>query len=704
MRSERAQHRKWLIEFGALSLALIVVVGLVLSQSAGKSIRERASRGALREAQVLVRTAFEQGLATGGRRAALTPGQRSAIDRALRPSQRSGDVVGVVVRDRRLARLYTSERLADRRAPNRRALQAALAGAGVSEISRLPSGGQVLRNYVALPTRAGRRLGGVVEVQMPHAPIAAAVAHETKILNMTVWGSLSLLYAALLAIVAIASKTLRRTVADKHREALLDPLTGLPNRALFLDLARRAVTGRFGKKPVAAVMIMDLNHFKEVNDTLGHHSGDMLLQMIGTRLREVLGPSMTLARLGGDEFAILVPNADREAVLRLARAIVERLEEPVVVGGLTLRVEASIGVAFHPDHGAQVPALMRAADVAMYAAKAERSGYQVYSSEQERHDAAQLALVGEFRRAIEADELVLYYQPKVDLRTDAVTGVEALARWRHPRRGLLGPDQFIPLAEHSHLLKPVTLHLLETALRQQSAWRAEGHDLKMAVNLSMQNLLDVDLPADLGRLLKKWWIEPHQLELEITESTVMTDRKRTLGVLTTLSNMGIDLSIDDFGTGYSSLAYLKELPVGRIKIDKSFVMTMMENDDNATIVQSTVDLGHNLGLEVVAEGVETNGALNHLRRLGCDLGQGYFFSKPLPPDELLRWFSEFTGAAIAEVRPPTSRPPQRPAPDVIPLHDSAGLQRAGNGPGSGVTALPASSPDESTRRSRTAAN
>jgi diguanylate cyclase (GGDEF)-like protein len=395
-------------------------------------------------------------------------------------------------------------------------------------------------------------------------------------------------------------------------------------------------------------MLMDLDRFKDVNDTLGHHNGDLLLQRIASRLDSVLRNTASVARLGGDEFAILLTDvSDRQQVVPVVRRILKVLEEPVVVGGLALQVEASIGIAMFPEHGRTVDAVMRAADVAMYVTKEQRSGYEFYDEErhEHRHDAGRLALIGELRRAMDETELVLFYQPKVELQSGKVKGVEALARWHHPERGLLSPDEFIPLAERSNLLRPMTLYLIDTALRQANAWRSKGIEISVAVNLSMQNMLDLRLPNDLARLLTSWRLPAGSLELEITESTIMADHRRATTILSRLSKMGVRLSIDDFGTGYSSLAYLQELPVDAIKIDKSFVMEMHADPGNATIVQSTVDLGHNLGLEVVAEGVETVESYNTLAQLGCDYAQGYFLSKPLSPEKMSIWLEVFAGVA-----------------------------------------------------------
>ena len=454
------------------------------------------------------------------------------------------------------------------------------------------------------------------------------------------------LWLLTVGVVAGASQRLRRQAAEKEEQALSDGLTGLPNRTMFQNLIERAMAGAARRKQMGVVMLMDLDRFKDVNDTLGHHNGDLLLQRIGSRLHSVLRDTETVARLGGDEFAILLPDVpDRQSIVPVVRRVLKVLEEPVVVGGLALQCEGSIGIAIFPEHGSTVESVMRAADVAMYMAKENRSGYEFYDARrhEHRHDAGRLALIGELRRAMDETELVLYYQPKVDLETGQAKGVEALARWHHPERGLLSPDEFIPLAERSNLLRPMTLYLLDTALRQCNAWRSRGLEVSVAVNLSMQNLIDLRLPNDLARLLTSWRLPPGSLELEITESTIMADHRRAMTILTRLNKMGVSLTVDDFGTGYSSLAYLQSLPVSAIKIDKSFVLSMAEDPANATIVQSTIDLGHNLGLRVIAEGVENGDSYSKLAALGCDYAQGFFLSRPLSPVKATAWLQAFSG-------------------------------------------------------------
>ncbi|HEX2240725.1 MAG TPA: EAL domain-containing protein [Actinomycetota bacterium] len=421
---------------------------------------------------------------------------------------------------------------------------------------------------------------------------------------------------------------------NKH-QALHDYLTNLPNRTLFQDRLRQAILQSQRDGHGTTIMIIDLDRFKEINDTLGHHHGDMLLRQVGPRLHDVLRVSDTVARLGGDEFAVLLPNIGTpNAAQDVAKKIQSALERPFKVNAMSLEVEASIGITLYPEHGEDVEGLIRRADVAMYVAKEERTKIQVYSPEHDPHSPGRLALVGELRRAMRNYELDLYYQPQVDLATDRIIGVEALLRWDHPQHGLMTPGQFIPLAEQTGLIKSLSLHVLDLALKQCRHWRDDGLGLTVSVNLPAWNFVDLKLPDEVAGLLKKWNLEPADLVLEITESTIMSDRQGGGEVLTKLSEMGVGLSIDDFGTGYSSLAYLKHLPIREIKIDKSFVINMVEDENDAKIVRSTIDLGRNLGLRVVAEGVESQEILNLLTQLGCQLGQGFFLGRPLPATHL----------------------------------------------------------------------
>ena len=351
-------------------------------------------------------------------------------------------------------------------------------------------------------------------------------------------------------------------------------------------------------------------------------------------MARVLRPGDTLARLGGDEFALLLNPADEAKALTTIARIQQELLQPFVLGGLPISVEASVGVAVAPDHGTDQATLLQRADVAMYVAKGTGTALAVYDPETDTKDARELALVGELRHAIDREELTLSFQPKVNLDSEELTGVEALVRWNHPDLGLLTPDLFVPLAERTGLIRPLGRYVLEHAVRQCARWRSDGLDLPVAVNLTMPDLLDLDLPRYVGDLLAEHEVPSGSLELEITEGTISADPVRVRHVLTGLSEMGVRLAIDDFGTGYSSLAYLKNLPVDCLKIDKSFVLNMEADASDATIVRSTIDLGRNLGLEIVAEGVESEAAWAALRSFGCTYAQGFFISRPISPEDL----------------------------------------------------------------------
>ena len=438
-----------------------------------------------------------------------------------------------------------------------------------------------------------------------------------------------------------AEAALLSQAALNEHQALHDALTGLANRTLFHDRIRHAVTPRRRTDSRCAVVVVDLDGFKEINDSLGHAAGDELLAELSRRLESALRTSDTVARLGGDEFGILLPAIQsREDVSHAVGRIKAAIEEPVALHGLSLSLEASIGIALYPDDGEDVDTLLRAADTAMYHAKDEKSGSAFFDASRPRHGASRLTLMGELRRALERRELVLYYQPKAVLADGAVHAVEALLRWQHPERGLVPPDEFIPTAQQTGLIKPLTLYVVEAALCQCQAWLENGLRLAIAVNLSARNLVDGDFPHQVAGLLERWRIEPRLIEFEITESAMLTDPGRTRLILEQLADMGIRLSIDDFGTGYSSLAYLKRLPVNEIKVDRSFVMNMDQDEDDATIVRSTIDLGRNLGLDVVAEGVENEQVWERLRALGCTAAQGYYLSRPVPAAELEAWLDQ----------------------------------------------------------------
>jgi diguanylate cyclase (GGDEF)-like protein len=443
-------------------------------------------------------------------------------------------------------------------------------------------------------------------------------------------------------VIAGARRRLERQAALTRHQALHDALTGLPNRVMLRDRGERAITTARRHGGNVGLLLIDLDRFKDINDTLGHHQGDALLRAVATRLASVLRASDSVARLGGDEFAVLLPDlrvSDRAAAT-VAQKLLDALRQPFMVDELALEVDASIGIAVSTDHQADVDTLLQRADVAMYVAKQTHAGAVEYASELDVNSTRRLALLADLRRAIEQRTLAVHYQPKVDLASGEVQGVEALVRWDHPQFGPIPPTEFIPLAEGTALIHSLTTLVLETALRQQRDWKAGGHDLSVAVNLSARSLLDVDFPERVSALLTTHGVNPARLVLEITESTLMTDPARAQRVLRALDALGVRISIDDFGTGYSSLARLKELPVHELKIDRAFVTSMQTIHSDAVIVRSTIDLARNLGLAVVAEGVEDRSVLNELSDLGCDAAQGYYLSRPVPAAEFLTWLEE----------------------------------------------------------------
>jgi len=427
-----------------------------------------------------------------------------------------------------------------------------------------------------------------------------------------------------------------------RHQALHDALTDLPNRTFLQKRLEQAIMNAERQHNSVALLIMDLDRFKEINDTFGHQHGDLLLQQVSTRLVQAIGSAGIVSRLGGDEFAILLPKADEESTGIIAEQLRYVLEEPFMVAGYPLNVEASVGIVLYPLHGTDGLTLMRRADVAMYAAKSTHEGVAFYkATHDDQYSSRRLALIGALRQAIAANELTLYYQPKVNLKTGLTSSVEALARWQHPIHGLVPPDQFITLAEQTGLINALTAWALETAVRQCRVWLQSGLSLSVAVNLSSWNLRDVTLPETIMSLLTRYSVPSQLLRVELTESAIMTDTDRALDILHRLSALGIHISVDDFGTGYSSLAYLKRLPVDELKIDRSFVQHMLEVEADATIVRSTIMLAHNLGLHVVAEGVEDEATLNLLADFECDFAQGYYMSCPLSAVELERWLRTF---------------------------------------------------------------
>ena len=485
---------------------------------------------------------------------------------------------------------------------------------------------------------------------------------RTSRLTPAVFG-LGLLLAGLLAGL---SRGYRRLLQAERAGAvefsLRDPLTGLANRALLADRTEAALDAATRSGATTALLLVDLDRFKEVNDTFGHNFGDQLLTLVGRRFAAVVGDSDTVARIGGDEFAILLPDiGDLASAIRIAANLQQALESSFQVEGVELDVDASIGIVLSGEHGTDAATLLQHADVAMYAAKTGTLGILAYSREIDDYSPERLTLLGDLRRALEMHEIVLHYQPKVSIATGEVVGVEALARWQHPTRGLLFPDSFISATERTGLIGPFTSYVLSAALVQASIWAATGSPMPVAVNISGRNLLDEHLPTEVAELLAAHGVPASLLEIEVTESAIMLDPVRAARLLQNLSDLGIRLSIDDFGTGYTSLSQLKTLPIDELKIDRSFVMTMASDARDALIVQSVIELGQNLGLDIVAEGVETAQALATLRGFGCDIAQGYYIARPAPVEIFDAWLA----ARRSSTPPPIAGTPSRQASDAV---------------------------------------
>jgi diguanylate cyclase (GGDEF)-like protein len=629
MRS-RLAHFSLLGRFTAMGLLVVAGLGLAIGLVLKHRIEQRALDGAVQHAQMMTALSVAPHIAPRDLSYPSTPERLSRLDQHV--GARYFDDLGILTvklfnRDGRL--VYSNDRsIVGGHAFKGGNVYTALRGEVVRNLDKGTDedghGARVLEVYVPLRLEPGAEPAAVLEIYQSYDPVAKEIREDVAVLALLLGGGLLLLFAALYRIVAGASHKLRR-------QALHDALTGLPNRTLLHRRAARVLRG----DDTAAMLLIDLDRFKEVNDTLGHDTGDALLIEVAERLGSALRRGDTLARLGGDEFAVLVGGApDRAAVVELAGRLQDALRRPFALRGVAVELEASIGVALYPQHGATAGTLLQRADVAMYDAKRGGHGIATYAPERDPYSADRLGLLAELRRAIEHDELVLHYQPKLSLDSGELTGVEALVRWQHPTRGLLPPDAFVPLAERTGAVADLTRWVVDHALAQHRAWREQGIDVPVAVNLAAANIVDVTLPAGIAELLARHGVAGDRLECEISEHTVMADPVRASDVLAGLRAIGVRLSLDDFGTGHSSLAYLKRLPLDEVKIDRSFVGGMAHDENDAVIVRSTIDLARNLGLRVVAEGVESAEVMDALAGLRCDVAQGFHISRPLPAGEL----------------------------------------------------------------------
>jgi diguanylate cyclase (GGDEF)-like protein len=664
-----------LAKFGVISVIPVILSTIILGRSLDSIVRRRTTSVIREQAVMLTALRLQPFLKDEGLDSSLSNRTADELDALLSKPPLDEMVSGITIYSDSGRRLYSKDPVGvDPEAPSKGQIENVLDGKVVVDdravASTKPKSDATYLD-VLVPLEVAGRPAGVIQVYLPFDPIAELIGQDNHQLYLILLCGFTLFYAILFRLVARASSKLQRQSEENEYQALHDSLTDLPNRSLFLERANQALLAAKREQWSFAVMIMDLDRFKEINDTLGHHHGDQVLQQIGSRLEPLLRESDTVARLGGDEFAILLPHIeDPAAVMRIAAKMRNSLERPFYVQGLALDVDASIGIAVYPRHGKDIGTLLQRADVAMYVAKNTGTGQETYAAENDNHSPYRLSLSGDLRNAIERSELLLMYQPQVSLSDGAVRGVEALVRWQHPDRGILAPGEFIPIAERGGLIQPLTKYVLNEAIRQCAEWDKEGLNLNVAVNLSVRNLVDPELSGLVRELLQKWDIDPIRLELEITESAIMSDPEQAAVVLNELHVLGVRLAVDDFGVGYSSLSSLKKLPISAIKIDRSFIQHMAIDENDLFIVRSVIDLSHNLGVEVVGEGVETKEVSDMLGLLGCDYIQGFYRSAPTTAKEIPWLVGVMKPMGLHGVTPPPPPPPppaSLPAPAVSPF-------------------------------------
>ncbi len=599
---------------------------------------EQAEKHAARAAQAYASGLLSRDLRAGDARARVGDARRAELDRLLRPQLRPDDTLSIALTGADGTITYSTEQAEiGRRAVDVDRVGEALSGTITSETAtivdpRTGSQSKVLRSFVPLDLDGQQ---AVARIDQDYAPIARSAREAFLPVAGILEAVLILLYVLLLPVLIRASRRIRRQMDQLQRQADFDELTGLPNRRFFGERLEAALATAGHGVPVA-VLLLDVDRFGQVNDTLGHEAGDEFLAALSRRLEALLAvEGVEVARVGGDEFAFVVPGADAADATALAMRLRSGLEEPIVVDRIPLDADLSVGIAVHPDDGLDGTSLVRRADVALRRAKDSHTSVRVYEAGQDTVDREQLALLPELRQGLRERELVVHYQLKADLHTGSITGAEALVRWHHPQLGLLPPAAFIPYAETTGLGRDLSRYVVGVVIDDLAMLAGLGLRIPIAVNLSALDLLDSTLPRDVMTMLEAKRIDPHLLELEITETAVMTDHARARAVLGQLGELGMRLAVDDFGTGYSSLSYLTSLPIDTIKIDMSFVQGMIDNESDAAIVRSVIELGRSLGLEVVAEGVETRELWHALLELGCDTAQGFYFAEPRPLDDLL---------------------------------------------------------------------
>ena len=633
----RVSHLSLLAKFSLLTVVCVAALGAALAVALKQQIHDRAAADARDLAKRIANDVIDEHVRIRHLEYGLDGKTLADIDLSIEVLLLRGSIKNAKIYDGSGRVVYSLRR--DELGQHGEDARRAIAGDTVGELEDDEvRGGRVYEVYVPLTLLGGKYPAGAFELYLPYEPIAAQAAAETRELFPVLGGGLALLYLLLVPIVARASRTLRRHAAESHHQALHDELTGIANRRQLLTRLEQQIAISTRQERGFALLMLDLDRFKEVNDALGHGHGDRLLRHVAARLATAVREGDLLARLGGDEFALLAPDVSgEEAALELAERVTSTLHQEFVVAEVPVFVEGSVGIALFPDHGSDAEALLQAADTAMYAAKQAGTRHELYLVSRDRRGPERVARLGELRRALAERELVVYFQPKVDLRTGEVTGAEALVRWEHPGRGVIEPMDFLPLAEQTGLITALTSEVLDQALRQCSDWARAGLDLSVAVNVSERSLLDASFPDEVDALLARHGVPGDRLQLELTERSLIGDLATAMDVIARIHALGVGLSVDDFGTGYSSLSRLLDLPLQELKIDRSFVRDIDGEGPGAAIVRSAIDLGHHLGLEVVAEGVETETTLAELRELGCDAVQGFHLLRPKPADEVTAW-------------------------------------------------------------------
>jgi diguanylate cyclase (GGDEF)-like protein len=623
------------LAYAAASLVLVGLLGVLLVQGYREDAARQSADQGRAQASVIEEMAVAPALDGADLAAGLTTTQRQRLQEATDLAIFHGSVLSMRLRSFAGQVAFSDDGSTAGGIPVsapafREAAEGRTDVAVVADSRR--SSGMVIRVLQPVIVGASGQAVGVLELYLPYDAIAAHLHRQMYVTYWRLGSALAGLYLVLALIAWSTSRSLRRYASRQEHEALHDALTGLPNRAAFRTRARETVAA---DGTAGAIVLVDLNRFKEVNDTLGHHAGDELLRVVASRLSGALGGAGTAARLGGDEFGLILPALPRDAVLDLLETARGELVQETLLDGVALRIEASFGVALYPEHGTDVEELLQHADAAMYQGKRGTTDIVLYDSSQAVQPAHWLMVQTELRHALERDELVLHYQPKVRLADDGISGLEALVRWQHPRRGLLSPTEFLPAAEQSGLIEPLTAWVLRRALEDQSGWTALGQQWPVAVNVSARNLEAPGFPRVVAALLAEHGTPPGRLLLEVTETALAGDAATAAGAIVELTALGVGVSVDDFGIGYTSLSQLRSVPVAEVKIDRSFVTDLDTDAPNQAIVRSVIALAHGLGLGVTAEGVETPAVSEWLTDAGCDDAQGYLFARPTAWPHLL---------------------------------------------------------------------